>query len=315
MRHEGSRILTNAQGTLQIEVLDPNEELVYMDRRFSSTAYVLQARYQGQDFLYTAMNAGTVHPALGGIPCEFDIGTRTNPPGFAEAALGEYFLKIGVGILEKDNQTYHFFREYPFHEKATTQVEWHDHGALFTQTLTKSAQGFSYAMTVHLELLEHALKLTCRLKNTGTRSFQTEQYLHNFLSFSGHPLTADYTLKFPYAPPSIEIINAPEPPPFDLFVLNGSTVGFNLSGKVPKGMGHCRVLPPAHDSSPNEVIVHHARTGQKLTLRASLPSHAFVIWTDYNQLSAEDFIRLDLDPAEEISFSRFYLFETHSLPV
>ncbi|MBN1557606.1 MAG: hypothetical protein JW951_05615 [Lentisphaerae bacterium] len=309
-RHAGTRVLRGADGRLAVEIVDPAQpppEYAYRDR-FSPAAFITQAVCDGTPFVYAAVNHAP-QPFLGGLPMEFDLSERTLPPGFAEAAVGEPFLKIGVGILEKTGERYRFTEDYPDVEKAVTETAWRPDGATFTQRLNGRAQGYAYALETDAALAGNRLTLTYTLENTGSRGFTTEQYVHNFLRFADRDLGPAYCLTFPYAYTLCDNQNRPDPEPAPVFRRAGDTVlsfadpadGTNMGGKT-------FVVAPADYTGPNRVTVVHAETGQRLDIAASRPAHNVAVWTTAFQLSPEVNIQVSLAPGERATWTRTYTF-------
>ena len=188
--HAGTRILRS--GSLVVEVGDPESAECRWNKglRFSPVANVLRAQLRGHEFLYSPVNGGAL-TYLGGLPMEFDIGQEAfqpDPPGYNEGSNGAPFLKIGVGILQRNASAYNFSSNYPVVELAHTTVTWHEDRAHFVQTLTGSANGYSCHLEEDLIVKNDRIIMKYRLRNTGTKTFTTEQYLHNFLCFSYRPV-------------------------------------------------------------------------------------------------------------------------------
>jgi hypothetical protein len=311
-RYAGTRVLRSADGRLAVEIIDPAAlppEFRYRDR-FTSVGFVTQAACDGQPFVY----AGILHEPqdfLGGLPMEFDLSERTLPPGYADAAEGEAFLKIGVGILRKDDTAYRFLKDYPDIERARTQVVWREDGALFRQRLQGDARGYAYALDVDVTLDGNRLVHTTTLVNTGRRAFTTEPYVHNFLRFAGRDLGPEYRLTFPYSITLCDKLNRPAADPAPVFVRDGRHV---LTFADPAGIetmgGKIFVTAPADYAGPNRFTVDNSVTGQRLTIAASLPAHNVAVWTTAFQLSPEVNIQLRLAPGETATCTRTYTFET-----
>ena len=161
---------------------------------------MLRAQLRGQEFLYAPVGGGAL-TYLGGLPMEFDIGQEAfqpDPPGYNEGKSGDPFLKIGVGILRRDASAYNFSASYPVVERARTTVTWQPDRAHFVQTLTGNANGYSCYLEEDVIVKNDRLILNYLLRNTGSKTFTTEQYLHDFLCFSGRPVGPNVRLSFPY---------------------------------------------------------------------------------------------------------------------
>jgi len=198
-------------GKLVVEIDDPaastHNRFNRSARRFSPVAMVLRAQFDGKDFFYSPIDGGAYGWA-GGAPMEFDLGENVmnKPPGFSEAVASATngsgdFLKIGVGILRKDTAGYNWGHNCTAVELAETQATWDTGGdqVTFRQTLKGVANGYAYELEETLQVHDHQMIMQYRLKNTGRKSFATEQYLHNFLVFSDQPVGPDYEVHLPYS--------------------------------------------------------------------------------------------------------------------
>src|SRR5882724_7338709 len=112
-----------SNGIISAKVYLPGENGFYRGTRFDRAGVVAHATYKGQDYgqywfsSYSpyvhdfAWQNGqvTVSPASGAAgPSE-----EFTAIGYDEAGMGGKFLKIGVGILKRDTDTYDFVHIYP----------------------------------------------------------------------------------------------------------------------------------------------------------------------------------------------------------
>jgi hypothetical protein len=240
---------------------------------------------------------------------EFDLGENgmNKPPGFSEAAASATngsgdFLKIGVGILRKDTAGYNWGHNYPAVELAETQATWDAGGdqVTFSQTLKGMANGYAYELEETLWVQGNQMIMEYRLNNTGQKRFTTEQYLHNFLVFSGQPVGPHYEVHLPY---SFQLVGNPGPairrPPGK----NALEFWKGLPAAV-----KFRLATPPRYSGPNALTVVHTGVQQSLTIEASLPSNAVDLWCTGRQLSPEMLVLVALEPGQEKQWTRTYSF-------
>ena len=185
--HAGTRLLRS--GSLIVEIGDPESQECQWNQgvRFSPVGNVLRVQLHEQEFLYSPVGGGAL-TYLGGLPMEFDIGQETfqpDPPGYNEGKSGDPFLKIGVGILRRDGAAYNFSTSYPIVERAHTTVTWQPDRAHFVQTLAGNANGYGCYLEEDVIVKNDRLTLSYLLRNTGSKPFTTEQYVHDFLCFNG----------------------------------------------------------------------------------------------------------------------------------
>jgi len=318
--HAGTRILHS--GNMVVEVGDPDSPDCRWNQglRFSPVANVIRVQLNNRDFCYSPTDGGALS-YLGGLPMEFDIGQepfQPDPPGYNEGSNGSAFLKIGVGILQRNSSPYNFSSNYPVIELAETTTTWQPDRARFVQTLSGTANGYSCRLEEDLIVKNDRLIMHYVLTNTGTKTFTTEQYLHNFLTFSQRNVGPNYRVYFPYritASPEVTQWKPPElkpvgrgqqwvdenPPMVSLanMILYTQTIS-----SVPKTW----IYKPEDYLGPDTIAVEQTDVDQRVIIDSSLRSAYVGIWTTSYQVSPEQFVIITLAPGEEADFTRTYKF-------
>jgi hypothetical protein len=121
--------------------------------------------------------------------------------GYKEAAIGESFLKIGVGELIKGScpdcdftGIYRFNSPYRF----AKQPEWKmsqptDNVVVLEHEAKLKQYGYRLQKTITLE--ENALSVTSTLTNLGSEPFRTVWYSHHFFDCDARPIGPGYSLQ------------------------------------------------------------------------------------------------------------------------
>ncbi len=251
---------------------------------------------------------------------EFDIGQEAfqpDPPGYNEGKSGDPFLKIGVGILRRDSGAYNFSTNYPVVELARTTVTWQKDRAHFVQTLAGSANGYSCRLEEDVIVKNDRIIMKYLLRNTGTKPFTTEQYLHNFLCFSGRPVGPNVRLSFPYDFTTSPAVTPWEPPPRGrVRTAAGPTVArianmleyMETVSSVPK----IWVYKPQDYTGPDRFATEQTEIQQRVIIESSIPAAYVGIWTTNYQVSPEQFVQITLAPGAEARFTRTYTFHVDS---
>lgn len=313
--HAGTRILRS--GSLIVEIGDPESAECRWNQglRFSPVANVVRAQLAGREFLYAPASGGAL-TFLGGLPMEFDIGQEAfqpDPPGYNEGKNGDPFMKIGVGILRRDSGAYNFSATYPVVELARTTVTWHPDRAHFVQTLAGSANGYSCRLEEEVIIKNDRITMEYLLRNTGTKPFTTEQYLHNFLCFSGRPVGPNVRLSFPYNFTTSPAVTPWEPPARGrIRAAAGPTVArvanmieyMETVSSVPK----IWIYKPQDYAGPDRFATEQTEIQQRVIIESSIPAAYVGIWTTNYQVSPEQFVQITLAPGEEARFTRTYTF-------
>ncbi|MCP4258717.1 MAG: LamG domain-containing protein [Planctomycetes bacterium] len=320
--HAGTRILQS--GNMVVEVGDPDSPDCRWNQglRFSPVGNIIQVTLNGLEFCYAPVTGGSL-TYLGGLPMEFDIGQESfqpDPPGYNDGTNGSPFLKIGVGILTRNSSAYNFSSNYPIVELAQTTTTWQRDRAHFDQTLSGTADGYSCRLEQDVIVKNDTIIINYVLTNTGTKEFTTEQYLHNFLTFSNTNVGPDYRVYFPY-----DVEASPQPqlwePP--IFGQIGRTPGFIDSNppmvslenmvlytKTISSVPKTWIYKPDDYLGPDTVAVEQSDIGQRVIIDSSLRSAYIGIWTTSYQVSPEQFVFITLAPGQHVEFTRTYKFST-----
>jgi hypothetical protein len=320
--HAGTRILRS--GNLIVEVGDPDSADCRWNQglRFSPVANIIQVTLNGREFCYAPVTGGALG-YLGGLPMEFDIGQepfQPDPPGYNEGSNGSPFLKIGVGILRRNSSSYNFSTNYPVIELAHTATTWQRDRARFIQTLSGDADGYSCRLEVDVIAKNHTLILNYVLTNTGSKTFTTEQYLHNFLSFGQTGVGPDYRVYFPYDMEVSPQLPLWQPPQFGqvgrvpgfidnnpaMVALENMVLYTEVITSVPKAW----IYKPEEYLGPDTVAVEQTDIAQRVVIDSSRRSAYIGIWTTSYQVSPEQFVFVTLEPEEKAEFTRTYKFST-----
>ncbi len=321
--HAGTRILRS--GNLVVEIGDPDSPDCRWNKglRFSPVANIIQVTLNGREFCYAPVTGGSLS-YLGGLPMEFDIGQESfqpDPPGYNEGSNGSPFLKIGVGILTRNSSAYNFSTNYPVVELARTTTTWESDRARFVQTLSGTANGYSCRLEVDVIVKNDTLLITYVLTNTGTKTFTTEQYLHNFLTFSGQGVGPNYRVYFPYDITASPEVQQWQPPQlekagrtgYDFVDHNPPMVRLEnmiLYTKPISSVPKTWIYKPEDYLGPDTIAVEQTDVAQRVIIDTTLRSAYVGIWTTSYQVSPEQFVFVTLAPGEQATFTRTYKFST-----
>ncbi|MHC4300989.1 MAG: LamG domain-containing protein [Planctomycetota bacterium] len=318
--HAGTRILHS--GDFVVEVGDPDSPDCRWNKglRFSPVANVIRVQLNDRDFCYAPPTGGALG-YMGGLPMEFDIGQESfqpDPPGYNEGVNGSPFVKIGVGILRRNSSAYNFSSNYQVVELAQTTTTWQRDRARFVQTLSGTANGYSYKLEEDVIVKNDRIIMDYVLTNTGTKTFTTEQYLHNFLTFGLRNVGPNYRVYFPYEMTASPEVKQWEPPVYMLagrgfrwvdnnpamVSLENMILYTQTISSVPKTW----IYKPDDYLGPDTVAVEQSDLGQRVVIDSSLRSAYIGIWTTSYQVSPEQFVIITLAPGEHAEFTRTYRF-------
>ena len=166
----------------------------YSFSRFDWTGKITVLKYKGLFITGSEKNQGNPENNFGkGFYNEFGIET---PLGFAETSIGDWFHKIGVGLLKKEESVYQPGKKYqikPAIFKVTQTAQ-----QIFIRCTSESINGYSYLLEKNVVLLENGFKIDYKLQNTGSKRIITDEYVHNFMAIDKDPIGNNYSLQFPF---------------------------------------------------------------------------------------------------------------------
>lgn len=282
--------ITNGKVSATVALPDPVKGF-YRGPRFDHSGMIPELKFNGHT--YFGLNAGKVRNPVANDNCAGPAEDFFEAIGFNEAEVGQPFIKVGVGLLEKPYARKYFFGTayWPVkffdwtYKVGENQVE-------LTQKVAEGGWGYEYIKDIILPEGKNALVIKYFLKNTGKKQITTNQYAHNFIRIDNRPINSDYTVKFKGR------IRALRPLPKEVKYSNGNT--FTMYDKTmftPLG-GFKSVKDNCVDVFlPN-------KTGMKIT--GDFTPFRYWLFSCARTVSAEPFIHIDLAPGESMRWSRTY---------
>ncbi len=178
---------------LEVRIDLPGEN--YSLPRFDQTGKIGSVKFNGVQVSGIERTDTQTTDKIGmGFYNEFGIETAV---GFDETKMGDWFHKIGVGLLKKEEREYFFHKDHPI---KPAQFSWDSSKSksLKMRCVGGLVNGFAYELQKEIKLLKDGFLISNKLKNTGSKQIQTDEYNHNFLAVDNELMGADYVLKFPF---------------------------------------------------------------------------------------------------------------------
>lgn len=238
------------------------------------------------------------HDAIMG-PVEEFLSPGESSPGYAEAAPGGVFLRIGVGVVRRpDEPKYQRFHTYEIVDPGSWTVERGEDRITFEHTVRMGEYGYVYRKVVRLDgtqlVLEHSLR------NTGTRRLESSVYNHNFFTMDRQPTGPDIVVRFPFDPtPTRDLGGRATFTGRDFVFLKTLERGETTSTEV-TGFG-----PTAQDY---DFRIEHRKTGAAVRITGDRPIQKIVFWTAPRTVCPEPYIDVSVDPGEESTWRNTYTF-------
>jgi hypothetical protein len=254
------------------------------------------------DFIYsdTGIVAG-INSAMTGPVEEFK-----EPVGYADAAPGSAFLKVGVGLLRKiDNAPYSFTAHYPLIDGGKWNTQKSSRSVTFQQILGGPNDDYGYVYTKKIRLVGDSASLVIEhhLKNTGKLPIVTTVYDHNFLTVDAIDVGKAYSISVPY---DIKAHPAPNP---NFVRIDGKKVSYvaDLQGKDRAAFG---LQGFSTDPKDNDFVIANRAASVSIRIQGDRPLVNAEVWSIRTVLAVEPFIDIRVAPGEDREWSYTYTYST-----
>jgi len=232
-----------------------------------------------------------------GIGLHNELGTE-GALAFEECPLGEYFFKIGLGLMKKDYRG--AFDYYRIHSIKPLPVELkREDDALHFSQQSPLLYGYAYFYQKTIRLKEEGFQIDYYLENRGTKSIDTSEYVHNFLSFNREPTGPGYRLLLP-VDPDISTCHRIQNPG-SCVSLQGASFLWSCRPKGDFYFGGLNAGAP-----PDRWTLQHQDLGISLEERCLFPVSQMKLWGNGHAISPELFKSIHLEPGEGEQWSRLY---------
>ena len=231
------------------------------------------------------------------------------PLGYDEAAAGGTFVKIGVGHLRKpaDGSAYRFSNFYDVVDPGTWAAKTSATSVEITQQVKDSGTGYGYDYTKVTRLVPGVPQMVIehRLRNTGSKAFESSTYNHNFMVMDGQPTGPGLALVAPFA------LTAARPPDPAFAEIVGNRFVYKkelqIGDQVASGLQGFG--PTAADY---DFRIENARTGTGVRIRGDRPVSRMVLWSIRPTFAIEPFVAFAVKPGEQFSWT--YTYDYYELP-
>jgi hypothetical protein len=286
-------VLSN--GSVQAVVYLPDAQKgYYRSTRFDWSGVVPCLTYKGHTYfgIWFSHYDPLINDAIAGPVEEFRSGDGLSSINYNEAKPGELFIKPGVGVLRKvDDSPYKFGFRYPIVDLGKWKVRVKKDQVTFTQTL-QSPLGYAYVYEKTLKLDKHqpVLILEHRIKNTGTKAIDTQVYDHDFFMLDAAPTGPGMAVRFAFDPQAKQQI---EP----RAKIDGKDLVYLQEVGTGPGQAVTSYLT-GYSNSPADydITVENRNTGVGVEQTSSSPIAQLNFWSIHTTICPEAYIHVNVQP-------------------
>lgn len=292
--------ISNGLIQARIYLPDPNEGY-YRGSRFDWSGVIPELEYKGHTYFgqWFPRYSPTLHDAIMGPVQDF------SPVGYGNAKAGETFLKIGIGMVAKpDESPYFFAKPYELINGGRWRIEKKPDQVTFIQDLEDKHYAYEYKKTVLLAKDKPEMTVSHWLKNTGSRTIESMVYNHNFFVMDEQPSGPDFVITFP----------------FELSGDAGKTSAFGRTQgneiRFSKELANRDYLQFeslqgfGSEVDDYDIRIENHRTGAAVRITCDRPLARLAFWSAPKTVCPEPFIRVRTEPGEAFGWEINYQFYT-----
>ena len=271
----------------------------YRGVRFDWSGVVSELNYKGHSFFgqWFKTYDPKLHDAIMGPVEAFD------PLGYEEAKVGEPFIKIGVGMLEKpDTAAYHFSKPYKIVNSGKWMISQDRDQIEFIHGLDDGPYPYHYKKAVRLR--ENKMIIEHTLSNKGSHPIHTQVFDHNFFVIDEDKIGSGYTVMFPFK------IEADASGLKEFAVVEDNQIRF-IKSLGENDRVRLRSIegfrPLAEDY---DIVVENSNTGAGVRITSDSPLSNMIFWAADKTLCPEPYIDIEVGPADSFSWTITYNYYT-----
>lgn len=290
---QSSAVLKNEN--LEVSILLPGGD--YRRSRYDWGGIVEQVTLNGHTFLSREETPGG-GCGLGGIGLANVFEWRTTELYDQTPAAGRFPL-LGVGLLKKPDTTpFLFTRDYdvlPFQRETEAREN-----RVCIRTLPHLCRDTAAEIEKTFSLEGRTLTAAFRIQNVGPAPIHATEFCHNFFRFDGHPIDSAYRLTLPYTiQPRVrrgQLLVERDACRLGAFDALTQSTAFWVDGWQGLQRHWMRLLLDG--------------TALSVLIEDDMPLCNFYSWNNASAFCPETFVSIDLEPGEELSYTRRYTFQT-----
>lgn len=271
----------------------------YRGSRFDWSGVIPELEYKGHTYFgqWFEKYSPTLHDAIMGPVEDF------YPVGYDEAKTGENFLKIGIGMVAKPQESKYFIAT-PYQivnpgiwkiKKKSDQVE-------FIHELNDKGYAYEYRKIVQLIKGKPEMVLSHSLKNTGKQPIETNVYDHNFFVMDQQPIGKDYVVTFPFN------LTGEAEGTGDFGKIQGNQIIFQKELVKNEHLFYKSLQGFGTSTKDYDIKIENHKTGAAVRITSDQPLSKLVFWSAPKTLCPEPYIHIKINPGETFKWKIYYQF-------
>jgi len=258
---------------------------------------VLDVKFDGEEIIVGVSSAATG-------PAE-EFKTNGAALGWEEAEIGEPFVKIGVGVLRKDEEKYSFAKLYPIIDPGKWRVKKRRHAVEFIHNLKDSLTGYGYEYhkIVRLEKGKPRMIIEHRLRNSGRLPISTTVYNHNFLVLDQQTSGPDFTIDLAYP------IATHDQSTDALAEIRGNQIIFKRPLQHDERV-YLNLPGFSEKAKDYQIKIENPNVGAGVKIIGDRPLSASAFWSIRSVFSIEPFVSMNIKVEDEFTWSIIYDYYT-----
>lgn len=295
-----------SNGVVDVKLYLPDkDEGYYRATRFDWSGAIHSLRFAGHEYFgeWQQSDDPYLHDRITG-PVEQFTRSNAHGVGYEQAAPGEPFLCVGVGICTKPTPADEArFKTYEVTDYGEWSVERGANWIRMTHKLDHDASGYGYvyAKTLTLPPGRAELVIDHTLQNTGRNPLTTSVYNHNFFVIDGRPTGPEFTVRFPFTPTAVDARLK------GYVEIEGRELRY--AKELPAGESIITLLEGfSDDAEDHGFVIENRAAGAGVRMSADRPMSMLRYWSPRTTLCPEPFIDLDVAPGQADRWSLRYAF-------
>lgn len=276
----------------------------YRGSRFDWNGTIVSARYKGYEILGHEKPVFKRNARLFGRGLQNEFGI-SQAVGYDECAPGEWFPKIGIGWLKRDDKPYFFYTQYAIDPiEHTCTREGADTVVCTARSDSRNGYAYEYEKTIALE--NDGFRVHYRLENTGQKKIETDEYVHNFLSPGGKNIGPNCTLSFPWKldPSAFSELKDPD----GIMDIRGKEVAFVKGTKEQFYLGDIGRSASVKEGLAARWTLHDGKGDVSFSEEGSFVPSKVAVWGWTHVISPELFFSISLERGDIVTWERRYRF-------